>query len=51
VNELVLLPQLISRNGKDIEYIIATIGVANLLKLAPHFLAIAETYSEITKGK
>lgn len=51
MNEFILIPQLIARNGKDIEYIIATIGIANLLKLAPHFLAIAETYTEITKGK
>lgn len=51
MNEFVLIPQLIARNGKDIEYIISVIGIANLLKLAPHFLAIAETYTEITKGK
>jgi hypothetical protein len=38
-----LVAQIVARNGSDIEAIVSTIGITNLLKLAPQFMAVAET--------
>lgn len=49
-----LIPELIAKNGGDIEAVIAIIGIPNLLRLAPHLMAIATTATAIMqeqKGK
>lgn len=51
MSDWILIPELVAKNGKDIEVIVQTIGLGNLLKLAPHFIAIAETFSALQKGK
>lgn len=43
----ILVAELLSKNGSDIEAIVATIGLPTLLRLAPHFMAIATTATEL----
>src|ERR1041385_5210262 len=38
--------KLLAKNGKDLESMIATIGVGNLLSMLPNILAIIKTISE-----
>jgi hypothetical protein len=38
-----LIAEIVAKNGPDIEAIIATIGITNLLKLVPHLMAILAT--------
>ncbi len=41
-----LIAEIASKNGPDLEAIIAKIGIATLLALAPNFMAIVKTVQE-----
>jgi hypothetical protein len=38
-----VIAEIASKNGPDLEAIVSTIGIANLLKLVPHFMNILAT--------